>query len=49
MQFIFSFPLDLLGPFFFFFFFFENGVLLMYMNEGVSSIANIFTAYEESQ
>ena len=28
---------------------FENGVLLMYMIEGVSSVANFITAYEESQ
>ena len=28
---------------------FENGVLLMYMLEGVSSVANFITAYEESQ
>ena len=28
---------------------FEDGVLLMYMLEGVSSIANFITAYEESQ
>ena len=27
---------------------FENGVLLMYTLEGVSSVANFFTAYEES-
>ena len=27
----------------------ENGVLLMYTMEGVSSIANLITAYEESQ
>ena len=29
--------------------FFENGVLLMYMLEGVSSVANFIIAYEESQ
>ena len=28
---------------------FENGVLLMYRLEGVSSVANFITAYEESQ
>ena len=28
---------------------FENGVLLMYTLEGVSSVANFITAYEESQ
>ena len=28
---------------------FENGVLLMYMLEGVRRIANFITAYEESQ
>ena len=28
---------------------FENGVLLMYTLEGVRSVANIITAYEESQ
>ena len=28
---------------------FENGALLMYMLEGVSSAANFITAYEESQ
>ena len=28
---------------------FENGVLLMYKLEGVSSVANFITAYEESQ
>ena len=27
---------------------FENGVLLMYTLEGVSSVANLTTAYEES-
>ena len=27
---------------------FENGVLLMYTVEGVSSVANFITAYEES-
>ena len=27
----------------------ENGVLLMYMLEGVSNVANFITAYEESQ
>ena len=27
----------------------ENGVLLMYTPEGVNSIANFITAYEESQ
>ena len=27
---------------------FENGVLLMYTLEGVSSVANFITAYEES-
>ena len=27
---------------------FENGVLLMYMLEGVNSVANFITAYEES-
>ena len=39
--------------FFFFFFFFvcfvENGVLLMYKLESVSSVANFITAYEDSQ
>ena len=28
---------------------FENGVLLMYTLEGVSTVANFITAYEESQ
>ena len=28
---------------------FENGVLLMYTLEGVSSVANFITPYEESQ
>ena len=28
---------------------FDNGVLLMYTLEGVSSVANFITAYEESQ
>ena len=28
---------------------FEDGVLLMYTLEGVSSVANFITAYEESQ
>ena len=28
---------------------FENGVLLLYTLEGVSSIANFITVYEESQ
>ena len=28
---------------------FENGVLLMYTLEGVSSVANFINAYEESQ
>ena len=28
---------------------FETGVLLMYTLEGVSSVANFITAYEESQ
>ena len=28
---------------------FENGVLLMYTLEGVSSVANFIAAYEESQ
>ena len=28
---------------------FENGVLLMYTLKGVSSVANIITAYEEFQ
>ena len=28
---------------------FENGVLLMYMLERLSSVANFITAYEESQ
>ena len=28
---------------------FENGVLLMYTLEGVSSVANFITAYEVSQ
>ena len=28
---------------------FENGVLLMYMKEGVSSVANYINAYEKSQ
>ena len=28
---------------------FENGVLLMYTLEGISSVANFITAYEESQ
>ena len=28
---------------------FENGVLLVYTLEGVSSVANFITAYEESQ
>ena len=27
----------------------ENGVLLMYTLEGMSSIANLITAYEDSQ
>ena len=28
---------------------FENGVLVMYTLEGVGSVANFITAYEESQ
>ena len=28
---------------------FENGVLLMYTLEGVSSVADLITVYEESQ
>ena len=28
---------------------FENGVLLMYTLEGISSVAKFITAYEESQ
>ena len=28
---------------------FENGVMLMYKLEGVSSVAHFITAYEESQ
>ena len=28
---------------------FENGVLLIYTLEGVSSVANVITAYKESQ
>ena len=28
---------------------FENGVLLMYTQEGVSSVANFITAYKDSQ
>ena len=28
---------------------FDNGVLLMYTLEGVSSVANFITAYQESQ
>ena len=28
---------------------FDNGVLLMYTLEGISSVANFITAYEESQ
>ena len=28
---------------------FENGVLLIYTLEGISSVANFITAYEESQ
>ena len=28
---------------------FENRVVLMYMLEGISSVANFITAYEESQ
>ena len=28
---------------------FENGILLMYMLEGISSVANFIYAYEESQ
>ena len=28
---------------------FENGVLLIYTLEGVRSVANVITAYEESQ
>ena len=28
---------------------FENGILLMCMLEGISSVANFITAYEESQ
>ena len=28
---------------------FENGILLMYTLEGVSSVVNFITAYEESQ
>ena len=28
---------------------FENGVLLMYTLEGVNSVVNVITAYEESQ
>ena len=45
VQIIFSFPLGSLGPMWVF----ENGVLLMYTLEGVSSFANFITAYEESQ
>ena len=40
-----SFPLGSLGPFGVS----ENGVLFMYTPEGVSSVANFITAYEESQ
>ena len=40
-----SFPLGSLGTFGIF----ENGVLLMYTLQGVSSVANFITAYEESQ
>ena len=40
-----SFPLGSLGPLWTF----EDGVLLMYILEGVSSVANFITAYEESQ
>ena len=39
------FPLGSLGQFFIV----ENGVLLMYTLEDVSSVANFITAYEESQ
>ena len=28
---------------------FENGVLLMYTTEGISSVANFITAYKESR
>ena len=28
---------------------FQSGVLLMYTLEGISSVANVITAYEESQ
>ena len=40
-----SFPLGSLRPLWNF----ENGVLLMYTLEGVSSVANFITAYEKSQ
>ena len=40
-----SFPLGSLGHYGTF----ENGVLLMYTLESVSSVANFITAYEESQ
>ena len=40
-----SFPLESLGHCGIF----KNGLLLMYMLEGVSSVANFITAYEESE
>ena len=45
VQIIFSFPSGSLGPLCIF----ESGVLLMYMLEGLSSIVNFITAYEESE
>ena len=40
-----SFSLGSLGPFWLF----ENGVLLMYTLEDISSAANLITAFEECQ
>ena len=40
-----SFPLGSLGPLWIF----ENGVMLMYTLEGVSSVENFINAYEESK
>ena len=45
VHFIISFPLKSLD----YYDIFENGVLPMYTSEGVSSVANFITAYEESQ
>ena len=45
VQNIFSFPLGSSS----YFDIFENGVLLMYTLEGISSVASIITAYEKPQ